>query len=495
MIDRLSLERKTRQYWEDYDHAYPELSLELYIKNLLPDEMQYAQERNTLPKERCDILVLLVGFSIEPLLQAVWAYKPNRVLLVLNEHYGQDPGQNWGKMISRLLDKLPEPPEVEDLAIIQAAPEKVFQVLQQRVRQTEGVIIDITGAKKNMTAGAFLFAAFANVPVSYVDFDDEAYDREERRPYGWGCHIGILRNPYEMFALRDWERVRELYRRYKFRDARILLVGEDGMGQSGTILSVMREYLSSSEPAIQELVKVLRCYELWDAGLYNEAAEQTKKIEKFEPPTAVAVLGGKWFKATRAKFEDGPSDFYYDTEEFRAYVYDELARIERLISINHDYRSAFLRSGGLNEIVMTARMVMLAPRGQRNQVLKKIAEKGIPRAEWLFEQLVLGQPFKWHGIQFILRGPIRKWWKKLAPSPFGTDEGWRDFIYRRNDLAHKYYSPPREWAQDALAFIKANLEDLWGHDAQTTNTKIMPWSKLCELVGLNQYLTPNLVSD
>lgn len=495
MIDRTLLERKTRGYWDHYNHKHPEPCLERYIENLLPDEMQYAQ--GILPDATCDLLVLLVGFSIEPLLQDVYAYRPQKVLLILNKRYGRrTPGADWGRMVERLIGKLPEPPKVVKSAVIQAGPQQVFQVLLRCVRQTEGVIVDITGAKKNMVAGAFLFAAFANVPVSYVDFDDKAYDHEWGKPYGYGCRIGILRNPYETFALRDWERVHELYRRYKFRDARRLLIGEDGKGEPSTILATMRKYLLDSEPAIQTLAKVLCCYELWDAGLYNEAADQARKIDDFQPPTAVILLDGEWFETEQARFKGGLSNFYEDTPEFHAYVYDELARIGRLIGFNHDYRSAFLRAGSLNEIVMTVRMVTLSQANERGEVLAKIEEKGIPRAEWLFEQLISGKPFKWHSIEFSPTKLMQKWWTQLAENLFNTEEGWRDFIHRRNDLIHQYFSPPPKWAQDALDFVRANVEDFWGPETEkTVNTEALHWSELCQLTGLEQYLTPNLTAD
>ena len=60
--------------------------------------------------------------------------------------------------------------------------------------------------------------------ISYVDFEE--YDENERRPYGFGCKIGELTNPYKEFALHEWERVRVLYERYQFRDAQMLLIGE-----------------------------------------------------------------------------------------------------------------------------------------------------------------------------------------------------------------------------------------------------------------------------
>ncbi|MGC9400697.1 MAG: CRISPR-associated protein [Anaerolineae bacterium] len=509
-----SLEGKTQHYWRDYDHENPETCLQRYIKELLPEEMKYARQReeSKLPDETCDTLVLLVGFSIEPLLQAVYAYKPEKVFLVLNRRYGRGkPGKNWGKMIARLIRQLPKPPEVIAQDVIQAGPQQVYQTLLKHVRQTEGVIIDITGAKKNMVAGAFLYAALANVPVSYVDFADDAYDPKVGKPYGYACDIGTLDNPYEKFALRDWERVRQLYHRYKFRDARRLLVGEDGK-ESGTVLGTMKEYLPDSESAIRTLAEILRCYELWDAGLYNEAADQARKIEGFQPPTAVERLDGEWFEIGQAQFEGGLTEFYEDTPEFQAYVYDELARIDRLIRFNHDYRSAFLRAGSLNEVVMLARLVRLVDDDSQREALVASLQYRTPGAYSVFYNLrrSVGHSFQigptgndeiHYDVCFqnapeitVVITEQMDWWRNVPM--FDHQGSWEQFINRRNDLAHKYYSPPRKWAEDALKFVQANVEDFWGADVgKDIETQAQPWSEVCKLTGLDDYLPPNLLGD
>ena len=140
----------------------------------------------------------------------------------------------------------------------------MFKALVKVLHNEEDVVIDITGGKKSMVAGAFMYAAYAGSRISDVDFEE--YDPEERRPYGFGCKIGELTNPYEKFALHEWERVRVLYERYQFRDAQMLLMSRNGKGKSGTVIDAMKDYLPDSEPAIQLLASILCCYEYWDAG-------------------------------------------------------------------------------------------------------------------------------------------------------------------------------------------------------------------------------------
>src|SRR5207247_6584775 len=62
-----------------------------YIANLLPRELQFAQHGNRLPvSSSCDLLVLMLGFTLEPLLQVIATYKPKKVLMVLNKQYDVD---------------------------------------------------------------------------------------------------------------------------------------------------------------------------------------------------------------------------------------------------------------------------------------------------------------------------------------------------------------------------------------------------------------------
>lgn len=85
------------------------------------------------------------------------------------------------------------------------------------------------------------------------------------------------------------------------------------------------------------------------------------------------------------------------------------------------------------------------------------------------------------------------WYVNL--SVFGRPGSWKAFLDRRNDLAHKYFSPPREWAKDACEFVRANVEDLWPGEVSRHNTRVMPWSELCRLVKLHEHLPPNLIKD
>ncbi|MBN1935025.1 MAG: CRISPR-associated protein [Anaerolineae bacterium] len=505
------IERVTKEYWDRFEPSKIDEAMHWYVcedreqldgKSLLEAELGYARQQITA--QPCATLVLLVGFSLEPLLQSVCVYKPPKVVLILN---GQGyPPEEWHvfaghitEAIGHLVGKelLPQPPEIpgEDNKAGYPAfddPSAVFQRLVEVLQDEVDVVIDVTGGKKSMVSGAYLYAAYAGARISYVDFDK--YDTEKRRPYGFSCKIGELANPYQTFALRDWERVRALYERYQFREAQEVLT---------SIQSVMIQVMPDSEQPIKDLVAFLEYYEKWDSGDFRGAQQAASNLPAFEQPSAVKDLGNQWFEISGSDFANKPQHFYGDLSALQVYVCDELARIRRLIDYNEDYRSTFLRAGGVNEIVMLARVVgLLSGPTDRGSLLTPLDER-TPDARKVFSVLVdAGKtridvrkdiPFKNAPVLSIHRPrPMSSWWR--STNLFNAEDGWDVFLTRRNDLIHKYFSVPKEWAQDALHFAQANFEDFLGHPIADLHlcTTALSWPDLCDLCGLSCFLPPSL---
>lgn len=533
MLDESQLINKTTQYWDfecpDPKQPYePGTGYSWYIQELLPREMEYAGSKGRLPKERYEnlLLVLLVGHSLEPLLQTVWAYKPAKVLLIINQDYGIREGKAQENLVKWAIKQIRPASKIigQERFVTEATPAGIFGNLSQdedvkvHLQEDNPIVVDITGAKKSMMAGAFLFAAFANVPVSYVDFDDDKYDPERGRPYGYACRIRPFNNPYERFSLRDWEQVRNLYNRYKFRDARLLLAGtyddksgylaENGRqktddGELGVVWRSMKKVLPSSEPLIRKLADILRGYEAWDSGNYPDSIRIFKDIDAFQPPSGVEIIGENWYVPSEGEFKNQLDDFYVETPLFYSYIYDELSRIRRMIEKNRDYRSAILRAGSLNEIVMLARLVKIMPEGSEKESWLSALQSKTPSGREVFGFLKRSpgkydlKKHVWSNradlpdIVITIKEQMR-WHKKIEVFHKSRKGAWRTFIYRRNDLAHKYFAPPREWAEDAFNFIKANIVDFSGTEPPWEDTEALSWSKLCEFTGLKAFLSPNL---
>ncbi|CCQ93984.1 conserved hypothetical protein [[Clostridium] ultunense Esp] len=526
-MNEKNLKLETEYYW-DLQQSYNSTDevLERYIsekrqrlggKSLLNAEMELIRQRSS--SEHCETLVLLVGFSLEPLLQSVCMHQPEKILLVLNDDgYADEPSDVYVvhvfEAIERLreeglIDRVPkylggDPPRESPFEKTGDDPLAVFRVLAKVLRDETDAVIDITGGKKSMVAGAFLYAAYAGVRVSYVDF--AKYDPKSRRPYGYLSKIGELPNPYEKFALREWERMRLLYQRYQFREARRLL--QD-------IRKTMAELMADSVKALNSLDSFLKYYEKWDQGDYRGAKEIQQGLGKFRQPNAVVVLGDRWYQIEWRDDDEPPTYLYEVKEALQVYAYDELKRIQRLIDYTQDYRSAFLRAGALNEVIMLARLVdLIKDDDDRKQFLKPLAEK-TPWAESVFKAMTnpgkeihVGPYKNKHDIWFknapemtLPKPPeMNDWWNKtdmFRDNSSRGEKGWDKFLKRRNTLMHKYPPVSEPWASEALKFVKANFEDFLGLriEDMPIYAEAVPWQELCELCELQRFLPSSLVRN
>jgi hypothetical protein len=436
---RCNLDEDARSYHDrcgPWAGLGPEARREKYVSDLLPRELDFARFRHQhsqgvrcLPdlNQPVDCLVLLVGHSFDPLLQALVAYQPRTVLLLLAREYGDKDGQDHGDGFRTLVEGhlakalypspspaasaakrlLPTCPPFLDPAeaglnefdlepVVEDRPGAVFRWLQTvllekrdwlhgEIRQSDGrpiadasrIVLDITGAKKSMVAGAFLFAAFAQTDISYVDFDK--YNDVIGQPFGYSCRIGFLENPYEMFRIREWERVVELYDNYQFGAARSLLEGI--LTSAGAVVGGNANQLFApvQQAALERLLRALSMYHLWENGDYHGAKEQHEQLVQRTPdgpqppkiPWAVETLHARWpdvatqrspnqlLKHTTTSWETGDDSLYLNHELLLAYAYDEREKIKHLIDHKHDYRSAFLRAHGLSETLLKARIMRL----------------------------------------------------------------------------------------------------------------------------------------
>lgn len=392
-ISEAVLQRMTEKYWI----REAEGRTEWYIENLLPLEMAYSAQ----PQRKCDTLTLLVGYSPDPLLQTIWVYQPKRIFLVLSEWYGDDTGEdmayNYVEWIELMAEyglfsgEVPDPEEDMIISTGKASPDWIFNELRSALLPSqqagERIVVDITGAKKNMAAGAFLFAAYMGAKINYVDFDK--YDDRSRRPYGYTCNIGPQPNPYQTFGLRDWEQIQRLYSQFAFGQ----VVGEIKRLREMKVSSVsdQAEEIAIFTPeqlaVVSLLQEVMVLLETWESGDFTLAFRLWKRAKKdgttalqsrvgpLRLPPAVSVLGqAGWPSATlcsssssyhRAykKFKCGDSwpeeSLFNKPEVLLTYAHDELDKINRLIHKKEDHRSAFLRAAGLDELLLKARVAVL----------------------------------------------------------------------------------------------------------------------------------------
>lgn len=413
-LTKTKIKERTEEYWQRYkgDH-------DCYVDELLGRELTYARDHpvdDDTPRLRqldksVHTLALTVGESFEPLLQVTCVLHPKRIVLILNKSYSGTEGKDHGKTLKGLMKRLSHVPGLpddmrpslsdNDFNLIELAadtPTQVFRALRNAMQKPEaqppeGYVnaVDITGAKKSMVVGAFLYAAHSGLPITYVDFDD--YNKDFGKPYGYTCKIGQISNPYEAFRLREWEQVRQLYNSYNFRGARILLgKAKDSDGAGTGILGAMSGVLDRFEhekslyedqdiEQAKRLVQAMEMYEAWENGDYIRARSLFGGFNPSLPsdvaPVGITELGNDWPSAStipgardaaqhlltsHLELKHGrtaPSDSLFARPlQLLAYVREEMAKIGRLSEKNEDYRSAYLRAAGLHEFMLKARMAL-----------------------------------------------------------------------------------------------------------------------------------------
>jgi hypothetical protein len=527
------LRNLTEKYWSD------KWEVEEYIQKLLPDELAYLRDKNRITAKPAEILVQLVGYSWEPLLISVCAYRPKKVVLILNDWYNDQEGKARGIVYQEYIAKLKELNLIDDTPEnipqpwepVKDRPEEVFKFLKKHVlpfvNKGKRVVVDITGAKKSMGSGAYLFSSYTNASVSYIDYEE--YSEKYGKPYGYTCMPDELTNPMELFKLPEWDRVRQLYARYAFRSANELIA---------EIKDASESFLEAEElKSTDSLMAWLEFYRLWDEGDYRGSWDKWNNDDTFKRisnvkdacPTAVKKLGKDWLikdgcKELRFGIEEkeGSKDIeksiYLKDEELLVYAFDELEKIKRLIKYNEDYRSALLRAAGLNEVLLKARVVRSwiqnrfvievdgkqLTRGdiknsdkykhylsQIDKELRKIGatyfhmalrweeSKGDKYALKLRGLEELGRPIAHRAVG----GPMLiEFWKSVnKPKGFGLPD---DVLKLRNKAIHFCLSIPKELAEVAIAMAETNLGDFkseWINVTVTNGTyEAVSWNDLCD---------------
>lgn len=545
----------TVRFWDE--HPRHDLAFyRAYIAQLLFREMALAEacrrlpDLTALPGGRCDILVILVGYSFEPLLQAMCAYQPREVIPVLNHEYaGGMSGRRMGQDLKRLAQALKEEGKpVGDLQFRETepladdTPSHVFGFLQSHLQglwKTQSIVIDITGAKKSMVAGAFFFAAYSNIPISYVDSD--VYDPERGRPYGCDCQIGLIANPYRDFHLRDWARVRRLYEQYAFAAARRELERVCGEMDRSSLCT------PTQTAGARRLLEATELLEAWDNGDYHTAMTKADGLAGWLPaegvPSAVTSLGDNWPFADlrsgaseastqllkihlRLKHgEPGPEDSIFDhPKALAAYTEDEMAKIERLLTPKEEYRAAYLRAVGLDEFLWKARLALCWLHGDLLTERGPVTRSRMGSAEWRrwFSRLVehdggddmrrallhkgcLQMRSKGETISIRLGDgapALECYWQGKELS-WDQRFGGRSLLSKlRGEAIHTHLYLTEKIARGAVAVARAGMDELrrnWLHRYHPGTLAAAPppfceepgWSQLCSWCGVD-YLPPYL---
>lgn len=543
----------TEALWYMRDPRDPADYLRRYVRELLPQELEYArQQRRVNLAFSGGRLVLLVGYSLEPLLQMVVAFQPREVLLVLSERYGTQTPEEKRREFEYCLGLLQEAllitamPSLAQITIPTAASTgAVFRELRANMATADDLdrtMIDITGGKKSTVAGTYLFAAtYGRVHVSYVDFEE--YDPVKGLTYGFSCLIREVENPYEVFRLREWEQLAEAYEAYSFR--RVANLAEHTI-QALRALEDRTGAFAAEVEAIGRLKQVLYVYEAWENGDYRGAKAKADGVRTvvpgFRPPTAVEELGDIWWiaEAGQASKEAGQmfvqvmasrqalvEQLFREPVKLCIYARDELNKVDRLIRLRTDYRSAVLRAAGLSEVLLKARLLWL----WEHDVIGLRIDGRTCRRQDLHGAQGLTLPEAWRrlressnleGLLNFLRGePTFTFdyfaerqrcqqdvaWAVSENDPVRCEHallagctrdglGAQDLRRLRNQAIHSVLSVPREVAEAARELARVNLDGnhertIRGYQKLTeqrvpyVEKSALPLAQLCEMCGVS----------
>lgn len=505
---------------------------------LLHMEMRHAEQRHAagehvLPHRPSGdtqplTLALLVGDSFQPLLQTIWAYRPTRLVFVVNEYYGSRRGADmtsgrtqWLRLREQVLRLPPDKREACSGDLAESAcpkpvsddPQSVFEYLHAALRTeladpNQRVVIDITGAKKTMVAGAFLLAAYTNAEISYVDFD--SYDPDKRRPYGYTCRFREVNNPFHHLLLSQWERAAQAFERHDFAGARAALPAPADL--PGTRLAAW-------QTGLQQLGDFLDLCDDWENGYLHKAHEllQTLPALRNVAPQVVAAVGKGWPDMTP---DAEPSlDFLTDPEKLITYAYDELARAERLAGTksHRNTRAAFVRAYALHETLMKARFIFAfldagaftVTTSGANWASNKLPDDERAQAtDWILLVLNSGVEKRLMQLTDGDSADVRTWRKgiKLYKSAISLpdlaflpiDKKLSD---KRNLIVHSYVPTPNDAMGEVIGLAQANLDDYrtqWAPLIQPRHDPAwepdpdpfqrLTWSKLKTLCGLDAFV-------
>lgn len=507
---------------------------------LLLEELDWANRHERYPKKSGQKIAFafLVGDSFDPILQSIQAYQPDRLVPVVCEFYGsREPDENgpswhingeyqWGelkKIIHRLSKTTGKQINVEDpKRYVKDKPRDVFDYLREQLKselqQTSewDVYVDITGAKKTMVAGAFLYAAYTGTKICYVDFDD--YDTIARRPYGFSCRFAEVDNLYTSLHLREWEQVQQLYTLYNFNSALKVMEG----------LIKDKDVPDKQKSTCQHLFNFIEACNEWENGQYHTASNLLKPLPgavKDLAPGAIAILAGLWPDEDGQMPRCGPVDaFLLDPRAVSVFAQDEISRCKRLAGITRnkcsetrqDSRSAFMRAYSVHETLLKARIAALYQQ-------KKFFYKPDGEAPQCFEDLE-DDTYQaiWKDLGQCQAGPAIKLLNKVNPYRLGwnrelyTNHGklLKGLVYRsnpariikfpekidlpqlyqyRNLIIHTYAATQSGKDGEAIEVAEANLNEYltnWsgGEDASNQATDRPIWDQLTKACGADDFL-------
>lgn len=319
------------------------------------------------------------------------------------------------------------------------------------------IIFDMTGAKKSISGGCLLFAAFYDMPVYYMDFGDSPgdYDPNLGKPYPGACFYTQQPNPLTGFALKDLETAKTDFDNRLFYIVNLTL---------RRLLGYLETPQGMSYFDKEEIEMYNNFYGL--SAFYNDW--QTDKWFTKEDAIKINHLPHRmlWHPilslSDRQKmYIEDPMAFYDEPEAVICYVTLQLALILRGAPLNK--KEQFLKAYALEEFLISLILYRLYLAGHI-EIETECDEKEIKKALTLnydnSERLIAGGK-----TNVTIFGTKKVHFKNLSPTLVldkRLTDGIKQFMYplrrERNKAVHGTFG--YECTEKNLNILK-NLEQIW----------------------------------
>jgi hypothetical protein len=196
----------------DDDGTAAEQARRFWLNEMYEDVAEAARQNSAnVERPKVDLLVSLSGFSPETTLLAYELLHPARLLIISSEETRSKINVIYDKLRDKLSPADIEPRYVRDTT----DPTEIYDLIKRAIygRGAEvrplKTIIDITGGKKVMSAGAALAAAQLDLPMCYINSD---FDPETRQAAPGTERLCVLANPTELFGDKGMDAARTMFR-------------------------------------------------------------------------------------------------------------------------------------------------------------------------------------------------------------------------------------------------------------------------------------------
>jgi len=306
-------------------------------------EKQKKQSEYHLPElalnEPYDALIMLLGFSPQPLLHTILTIEHKELYLVttkesalfdsmyINEYFqfvidtfsGDDtPADRNVSNVQKSFDELPSlngETKIKNALIVKTIGtadtfQKIRELIEKirKVKPKAKIAIDITGGKKSMDASAFLTAAIEkDIDIFYVDF--EGY--EGGKPVYGTEFLNKLENPYDIYNVDLMNKGKELFHNHNYQAAcDIFTEIEDKLDEKINIFE-----LRDLSDEVRKLRQAAGVYKWWDQFEYHEAYEAYGKLASTESEIKLTLNELKRVDENRRKIKDDWETYFKNTTD------------------------------------------------------------------------------------------------------------------------------------------------------------------------------------